>query len=453
MTRKLGVLPNPVNKDPRSETALIFASLADGIDQDTAKQLLTGLGALVETLEASVKRTPLASAVIALGTRFFTRFPELAANNPAGFAAPVLLQGETLNADVVLHVSYISEAKLATFLDGLWKTRPTLVSIEVEHGYSRDDGREAFGQLDGLRNLTRGQRTQHTAIDPADLPEESAWLKGGSYGAWMKIEQNLDAWAGLDATTRAQIIGRREADGSRTDLPEGSNPHTEGPFSDPAIPPVTSHIRKAGPRGPLHDQTLILRRGAPYVEEEGGVLHRGLQFVSYQASLDDLDIVLNHWMFNPDFPSPGAGQDALLNMGLLTFLRSSTFLVVPADSRYPGAGYFDPPPAPGKPRKARIHIRKSVVDANGAPVKAERGDIKFTLIDVKTNSVIGSPATTNSAGRAILTGAKVGGQVIVRETPNPKFQPPQDVTVDVTQRNQIVRITNQLMPSVPGYGG
>lgn len=453
MARKLGILPNAVNKDPRSETALVLVTLADGLDEATVKQWLTTLGELVVGLEAPVKRTSYASAVIGLGPKFFIRFPQYAANNPAGLAAPISLPGEALSTDVVIHVNYTSEAVLSTFLAALWATRPMLATIEVEHGYSRNDSRETSGQLDGLRNLTRSQRTAHTTIHVADLAEEPAWLERGCYGAWMKIEQNLDGWTSLDAATKEQIIGRREADGSRTDLPPGSNPHTEGGFSDPNTPLPSSHVRKAGPRGPLHDGTLILRRGAPYVEAVGGALHRGLQFISYQVSLDDLGVILNQWMLNPDFPSSGAGQDALVAHSLISFLRSSIFVVVPADDRHPGAGYFDPPPTSGKARKVRIHIRKKVIDAGGSPAKAELGGIEFTLIEPKSGQLIGSPVITNSAGRAVLPGAKIGRQVIVRETPNQRFQPQPDITVDATQRNQIVHVTNQLAPQQPPYGG
>ena len=453
MARKLGVLPTAFSEDPRSETALVFLTLADELDEATAKSWLTTLGNLITSLEAPIKKTWYASAVVALGTKFFTRFPEHGANNPAGLASPIALQGDPLSVDAVIHVNHTSEAVLATFLAGLWATRPTLESIEVEHGYSRNDGRETFGQLDGLRNLTRSQRTEHTRIDLDELPEEPSWLKGGCYGAWMKIEQNVDAWANLDPATKEQIIGRREADGSRTDLPAGTNPHTEGEFTDLGNPPVASHVRKAGPRGPAHDQTLILRRGAPYVEATGGALHRGLQFISYQVSLDDLDVILNQWMLNNDFPSPGAGQDALVVHGLLAFLRSCMFVVVPADDRHPAAGYFDPAPTPGKARKGRIHIRKKVTDAAGAPTRAELGGIEFTLIDPGSGGVIGSPVLTNSAGRAVLPATKSGKQVIVRETPNARFVAQADIPIDLTQRNQIVHVTNQLAPAQPPYGG
>ena len=451
-SRDLGILPNDVNRDERSEAALVFATLADSVDQSAMQGWLRTAKDAISALEESSRRVSYAAATIGLGEHFFQRFPELAANNPHGLATPPATSGEPIVADIFFHVSYTSEAKLADFLRTLWATRPALATLDMEHGYARIDRREAFGQLDGGRNLTAMERRHHTAIDVDDLPEEPAWLNHGSYAAYLKIEQNLDQWNSLDATAKESIVGRREADGSRLDLPAGNDPRTEGPYSDPSSPPLTSHVRKAGPRGPLHDQNLIFRRGVPYVEEIDGTLHFGLQFVSYQENLDDFDVVLNRWMLNPNFPNPATGGDALCGNNLLTFLRAGFFVIPPDDDRFPGAGYFDPPPDHGHHRVGRIHIRKSAVDQNGSPTSAEVGDVEFQLIDVKTNSPIGEPARTNPAGRAILEGARIGQAVVVRETPNERFDTAPDVNVTVDRRNVIVPITNRLKPNTNPYG-
>lgn len=452
--RKLGILPNPVTRDLRSETALVFVTLADGLDEPAVQQWLTQLADFIDALEAPPRRgTPLASAVIAMGPRFFTRFPDHAANNPHGLASPITLPSASIDADVFLHVSYTSESRLADLLRLLWETRPTVVAIDVEHGYARADGREAFGQLDGLRNLDRVQRRRATVVDPIALPEEPAWFRGGSYAAYLKIEQNMDPWASLDATTREQIIGRHVTDGSRLDLEPGHNPHSEGEFTDPATPPHSSHIRKAGPRGSLHDQNVIFRRGVPYVEEIDKILHFGLQFVSYQASLSDFDVVLNRWMLNPDFPERGSGVDSLIANNLITFLLSGVFVVVPHDERYPAAGYFDPRPVPPRSRKGRVHIRKSAVDQNGAPTNAEVGDIEFQLFEPDGVTAIGDPARTNPAGRAVLPAVRIGKTVVLRETPSSRFEQVADQTITVDKANVLVSVINKLLPTAPPYGG
>ncbi|WP_332642848.1 Dyp-type peroxidase [Aeromicrobium sp.] len=438
----------------RSETALVFVTLADGLDQSAVQQWLTQLADFIGALEAPPRRgTQLASAVIAMGPRFFTRFADHAANNPHGLASPIRLPSASIDADIFLHVSYTSESRLADLLRLLWETRPTVVAIDVEHGYARADGREAFGQLDGLRNLDRVQRRRATTVDPGTLPEEPAWFTGGSYAAYLKIEQNMDPWAGLDATTREQIIGRHASDGSRLDHEPGHNPHSEGAFTDPSTPPHASHVRKSGPRGSLHDQNLIFRRGVPYVEEIDNTLHFGLQFVSYQASLRDFDVVLNHWMLNPDFPERGSGLDSLVANNLITFLLSGVFVVVPHDDRFPAAGYFDPAPEPPHSRKGRIHIRKSAVDQNGVPTNAEVGDIEFQLFESDGVTAIGDPARTNPAGRAVFPAVRVGNTVIIRESPSDRFEPVADQTITVDKANVLVSVVNRLRPTAPAYGG
>ncbi len=451
-TRDLGVLPNDVHRDPRAEAALVFITLAEELNEAVVQAWLRDLGALIAVMEEHQgKETPYASAVIGFGARFFARFPNRQANTPHGLTTPPTLPSEaaTLTSDLALHITFTSEARLADLLKALWATRPTVAAIEVERGYARHDEREAFGHLDGLRNLTREERRKATSIDPDRLPEEPSWLNGGCYLTYLKIEQNLDQFTALGQPMQEQIMGRRTADGSRLDLPEGTDPKTETEFADTATPPVNSHLRKTGPRGPVNDQTGIFRRGVPYVEEDGGVLRFGLQFVSYQASLADFDVVLNKWMLNPHFPQPGTGRDALVEHALITFKRAGLFVVVPHDDRYPGAGYFDSTGQTGQ--TGRIHIRKVAVDAAGTPASAEVGGIQFTLHDANGNQ-IGDPVTTNPAGHAVLPEAPLGTTVLVREAIHDRFQLVGDLTVTVDQKNVVLPITNTLKPDANPYG-
>lgn len=452
--RDLGVLPNQVHRDPRAEAALVLIRLADGVDEPTMQGWLRGLGLAVHVLEGHQGReTPYASAVIAFGPRFFTRYPTYQINNPHGLGSPPPLppEAERLDADIALHITYTSEARLADLLKTLWRTRPILTSIDIEHGYARSDEREAFGNLDGVRNLTRDQRCATTAINRDNLPEEPGWLTGGCYLAYLKIEQNVDAFSQHDQATQERFMGRRIVDGSRLDLPVGTDPKIESAFTDPSTPTSNSHVRKTGPRGDLHDQTTIFRRGVPYVEEDGGGLRFGLQFVSYQASLDDFDVVLNRWMLNADFPHPGAGRDALVDHGLIAFKRAGFFVVVPLDADHPGAGYFKPPEIPKPTKTARIHIRKKVVDSAGAPTNAEVGGIAFTVHDADGNHLSG-PVETNPAGHAVLLNVPMGAAVTVREQTPDRFQPAADQTLTASENNVILVVTNTLKPAANPYG-
>lgn len=220
---------------------------------------------------------------------------------------------------------------------------------------------------------------------------------------------------------------------------------------------MTSHVRKAGPRGDLHDRSLLLRRGVPFTDTEGGAVVNGLQFLSYQASPAQLDTVLNDWMFNPDFPQIGSGVDALI--ALVTFLNSSLFVVPPQDDRFPGAGYFDPPTNADGKRKSRIVAKKALIDPNGNPIRRERGGIEFTFIDKATGMPIGQPVVTTSAGRAVSDKIKVGTVVLIRETPQltpegtPRFEPTNDVEVTVSSGTLVVPVTNRLMPEAVNIYG
>lgn len=299
--------------------------------------------------------------------------------------------------------------------------------------------------------MPRGRRKDTVFLAEGQQPEEPDWLYGGTYGAFIKIQQNMDAWAGLDVSAREQIIGRREADGSRTDLPVGTNPHTEGPFANDAMPPATSHVRKAGPRGAVHDQNLILRRGMPYTEAPDGTVLNGLLFVSYQASLGQLDVVLGDWMTNLNFPTLGCGQDALIERGLLTFVNSATFVVPPHDDRFPGAGFFDAPQVPDA-KRGRVLLQKAVTDADGNPTRAERGGIEIILIDKQTGQPLGAPLMTNPAGRAVSPRIPIGTTVTVRETQNNRFQPLADFDVTVTAGVVRVDLPNRLQRGANPYG-
>jgi hypothetical protein len=266
--RDLGVLPNDVHRDPRAEAAFVFVNLADGLDEAAVQSWLTTVRDLVNAAESHQGReVAYASVVIALGQRFFNRFPDRQTNNPAGLKSPPMLppEAENLTSDVLLHITFTSEARLADLLKGLWATRHLLAGIEVERGYARNDEREAFGHLDGLRNLTSAQRRSTTSIDLDLLPEEASWLAGACYLAYLKIEQNMEAFAALGHAAQEQVMGRRTGDGSRLDLPEGTNPHTEenrttriAPRPDPDLPPRCSLRRGRRRNSPVRPAVRVL---------------------------------------------------------------------------------------------------------------------------------------------------------------------------------------------------
>lgn len=70
---------------------------------------------------------------------------------------------------------------MAAFLDGLSATRPLgLAGVSIERVFQRDDRREMFGFLDGVRNVRSSQRHAAIYVDREVSPEEPGWTEDGS---------------------------------------------------------------------------------------------------------------------------------------------------------------------------------------------------------------------------------------------------------------------------------
>jgi Dyp-type peroxidase family len=340
------IRPNAIVRDPRAEAILIFATLRPDLDAAGVQAWLQQAGTLVADLEAPGPKGRVASVVTAFGRSFFVgadgaaRFGLDPAQTPVGLrqALSIADLGDPMpTADVVFYVMSTSEAPVATFLEGLAQTRGLgLIGVGIERGFQRDDRRELFGFLDGLRNVRSEQRHEVIYVDRDITPEEPAWTEDGSYLAYLKVRQDLDRWRVLPIEERERIMGRRLSDGTRLDLPPGSNPHAEGDFG--GEPPAgASHVRKSGPRG-TRDAVQVFRRGVPYLTlDADGRPNAGLHFVSFQASPDQFEVVLQRWMLNPRFPADGAGPDLLFSSGMVSLERGGLFFVPPHDQRYLGS--------------------------------------------------------------------------------------------------------------------
>ena len=350
--------------------------------------------------------------------------------------------------DALFYVFSLSDALVADFLRAI-NTTGVVQTITIERGYQRSNDREVFGQLDGLRNvIPKSQRPQVAFVQADNL--EPAWAIGGSYLAWVKIQQHVDKWSTLSTDQQAAIIGRR-LDGSRLDLAAGTDPATEGPFASASPPPaLCSHIRKAGPRGPNQDPVRILRRGTPFIECSGGALIEGLQFVSYQASIDDFLTIFQRWMLNVDFPTAGAQLDSLFdpNNGLVTPLKGSLYFAVPHDDRFIGAGLFDPTGV------SDLVIRLTMFDSNGQPdLSASLEGATFQIVDATGFS---TTVTTDAAGRALAQGVPTGVALTVTETAAPanaQVSPgpsPQTITLDGCGPKELT-FGNTHPSGTPGY--
>jgi deferrochelatase/peroxidase EfeB len=457
--RAAGILPDAVIRDPNANAYLIALTLAPQLDGAGVQTWLTELSSLITTLEQpGPGAAPVATAAVAFAASFFVsggqpRFELVQSQVPAQLltppSTPALASVPQFPGDVLVYVMSTSEAAVAAFERGLSGTRTTgLASVTVENGFQRSDRREPFGFLDGLRNPAGLRREAVVFVDLDRSPEEPAWAGGGSYVAYIKIHQDLDAMAALSEAAQEEIIGRRKADGSRVDLPLGTPVAAEGVFAEAAACPITAHIRKAGPRGGLHDQTEIFRRGVLYLTlNPDATIDTGLQFVSFQRSLNDFAAIFARWMTNVDFPSTAAGNDALIANSLITLEKYGFYFVAPADPRFIGASMFDPP-ASDPCAVGEIVVQKQLVDANGQPVLAELGGISFQVL--QNGQPFGSPFITDSTGRAISPKVPRNVPLMVHEVaPPPGFEAVADTSVTLSADSELVTIVNQLTPG-PG---
>jgi hypothetical protein len=258
-------------------------------------------------------------------------------------------------------------------------------------------------------------------------------------------------------------IGRRQVDGSRQDQPQHMNPHDEPDF-DPAAtqPALASHVRKAGPRGGEQSRAtdvFLFRRGIPYTEIQPDLtLTAGLHFVAFAASLSYTDVVWNHWIMNPDFPTAGTGVDQLFQNDLVQVLEARFFFIPPDDSRFIGAAIFvGPEQQPAY--KSKVVVRKSIVDQNGVRQLKRLSGFGFTVFDAN-NQPIGREFFTNSAGQAVSPQLPTGVALTLRETTNPPLQgqplvPQGDVPIQPLTPGQpppAISYTNRFpSPPPPGY--
>lgn len=401
MRQSRGVLPRKTDsiiKDPGAAGTLVLVTLRPDLDRTTALAWLGRADALVRAVQASTDQQGRRTGTVAVGfgPSFFARFPDVVP--PACFGRlPAVPGSANAGADVAFYVMATQESVVAALLTGLAATAPDVATIMTERGHKRPDDTEPFGYKDGVRNVRRDDRGDVVFVDRMVLPEEPAWAQSGTYMAWMKIPQDLAAFAALPPAEQDAAVGR-DRTGRRLDLPEATR---DEPAQTDALPPA-SHVRKTGPRGEAHDKTQIFRRGLPYAEAVGGQVRVGLQFVSFQASLDQLRTVLNRWMLNPDFPVRGCGQDILIARGLIRIETHGFFFVTPDGGGPIGAGMFAAAPAKARtPKTGRIAVRKRVVDTAGTELDVDLAGFTFQVTDPGTGQPVAEAFTTDSHGHAL----------------------------------------------------
>jgi Dyp-type peroxidase family len=495
MTQAKGVLPRGEDrevlyKNPQTCGYFIGVKLDQAIDRSRIEawfaQVDRLVAQLVERLPATKgqeKGDKVAAVAVGLAPSFFTlngapRFSP-AIEPPAAFRAtvPSSVSGQpdlpnplpnataslagvaVVDSDLLFYVASVYEARVNQFVSRLAALRPDVQAVTLDRGYQRIDGTEPFGYADGLRNIRTQERSKFVFVHRDERQvEEPAWADGGTYMAFIRILQQPDPFNALqDDATRDATIGRQK-DGTRLDL-VGQNIDAKHEPAEPTpnLPP-TAHVRKAGPRS-RHDDTQIFRRGLPFMETSAdGQLRVGLNFCSFQASLDQFDVVFNDWMMNPRFPvEQGGGPDALLDPArqLTVIEKVGFFFVPPHRDAGLAAAVLAAKTEHGKPKTGQLVVRKRVVDQADPAKQFERGGFVFQVLDAQ-NQPVGGQFTSDSTGRAIAPAElTIGGTYTLQEVASQLVQNVQltNLSFEMDKPHKQLVIVNQItQPNTP-YGG
>lgn len=373
-------------------------------------------------------------------------------------ALPSVAATAAMDADILFYVASVYEARVNQFISQLSAMSPDVHAVTLDRGYQRIDDTEPFGYADGLRNIRSPERSRFVFVDRDERQiEEPAWSDGGTYMTFMRILQRPEAFKALpDDATRDATIGRQK-DGTRLDLVgQGVDPKEEPPEPAPNLP-ATAHVRKAGPRE-RHEDTQIFRRGLPFMETTpDGQLRVGLNFCSFQASLDQFDVIFNDWITNPRFPTEqSGGQDALLDPSrqLTVIEKGGHFFVPPHDNAGLAAALFKSKRDRRTDETGKLVVRKRVTDPSDPGRRFERGGFVFQVLD-SSGQPAGGQFTSDSTGRAIApVELALGQNYTVQEVSAPvQNVQPVSVSFEMDKHHKELMVINQVtQPNTP-YGG
>jgi Dyp-type peroxidase family len=235
----------------------------------------------------------------------------------------ILLHVASDDAYIVEHVLRRVQNELTAQLAVTWVQTGVQRYTTRQQG-SRETQRALIGFLDGTANLSMSDpadrglvyvdhaRTDYPpnptpdayagATFPTDLRQpptgpEPIVCDGGSYLAVEVLTINREFWDQQPVPKQERIVGRTKMDGQ---------PATN------AIP--ASHTLKANPHRNADDELRrFLRRGYPLIRPYGSGLGLGLVFIAFGRSLTtQVEFVRRAWINNPNFPTAGAGEDALM---------------------------------------------------------------------------------------------------------------------------------------------
>lgn len=232
-------------------------------------------------------------------------------------------------------------------------------------GFGRPDGRGWLEFHDGVSNMESSQRAK--AITSLVEP---AWMKGGTYLAFLRIAIDLASWRTLSRPEQEILVGRdklsgRPLSGIERDPSGDIIPVASAPLNESSTdlertfhrdPPQTaepileaSHTHRANQNRASPDAPgglRIFRQGYDFLDgiSPGGP-RVGLNFVSFQADLLTLQHILHlpGWLADVNFGGsrdPGPGEPA--QRQLLTLSAGGFYAVPPVADPFPGATILGP---------------------------------------------------------------------------------------------------------------
>ncbi|WP_098011402.1 Dyp-type peroxidase [Streptomyces sp. sk226] len=117
--------------------------------------------------------------------------------------------------------------------------------------------------------------------------EGPEWARGGSYQVLRAIRLRAEAWDRVPLGEQERVFGRRKSTGAPLDGRKESDLPDYGRDQEGRVTPLDSHIRRANPRTPGSEDSVLLRRS--YNVDQGlapdGTLDVGLMFCCYQRDI------------------------------------------------------------------------------------------------------------------------------------------------------------------------
>ena len=241
-------------------------------------------------------------------------------------------------ADLVILIAsddyYVNEYIFGRLFYG--SVNPGLRVRAVERGYARPDSREPSGFEDGITNPREvpGPSSMHGFVYVQPSDGEPDWCVGGTYLAYRKIRRRMKGFFQLSPDAQEAVFGVEKKTGTRLETPAAH-----------------SHVAKINPRRPNHFDLFgmddlerrFLRR--PYFFDDGLDIAvdelRGLHHLSFARDLAaQYEWPVLMWQTNTDFPTPGAGRDALYGPGGAANIGGGYFFMPRAagDDAYLGEG-------------------------------------------------------------------------------------------------------------------